>query len=89
MVLERSELCGCSVRFLGEGERGLELGFHAFYSDCNSVTPERPDGRLLSHNETGLRYPLLENCIIDFLYTSSLIVGGAYGVYTILGEFFL
>ena len=73
------------VRFLGEGERGLELSFHAFYSDCNSVciTPERPDGRLLSHNETVLRYPLLENCPINSIFTSSLIVGGACGVCTI------
>ena len=33
------------VRFLGEGERGLEFSFHAFYSDCNSVCNTRAPGR--------------------------------------------
>ena len=89
MVLERSELCGCSgSAFLVKGKEALSSASMLFtltVTVCVTVcvTPERPDGRLLSHNETGLRYPLLENCIIDFLYTSSLIVGGAYGVYTI------
>ena len=86
MVLERSELCGCSgSAFLVKGKEALSSASMLFTLTVTvCVTPERPDGRLLSHNETGLRYPLLENCIVNFLYNSSLIVGEACGVYTII-----